>query len=133
MKLQPESEHPHGLNDKDFDGLFTKNKPVIFAFHAYPWLIHRLTYRRTNHHNVHVRGYKEEGTITTPFDMTVMNQLDRFDLVQDVIDRLPQLEDKAAYLKQEMKDKLIEHKNYIRKNGIDMPEVRNWKWENNKM
>ena len=96
-------------------------------------LIHRLTYRRTNHHNIHVRGYKEEGTITTPFDMTVMNQLDRFDLVQDVIDRLPQLEDKAAYLKEEMKDKLIEHKNYIRKNGIDMPEVRDWKWENNKM
>ncbi len=128
MKLQPESEHPHGLNDKDFDALFTKNKPVIFAFHAYPWLIHRLTYRRTNHNNIHVRGYKEEGTITTPFDMTVMNQLDRFDLVQDVIDRLPQLEDKAAYLKQAMKDKLIEHANYIRKNGIDMPEVRNWKW-----
>ena len=128
MKLQPESEHPHGLNDTDFDALFTKNKPVIFAFHAYPWLIHRLTYRRTNHHNIHVRGYKEEGTITTPFDMTVMNQLDRFDLVQDVIDRLPQLKDKAAYLKQEMKDKLIEHKNYIRKNGIDIPEVRDWKW-----
>ena len=128
MKLQPESEHPHGLNDKDFDALFTKNKPVIFAFHAYPWLIHRLTYRRTNHHNIHVRGYKEEGTITTPFDMTVLNQLDRFDLVQDVIDRLPQLEDKAAYLKQEMKDKLIEHASYIRKNGIDMPEIRNWKW-----
>ncbi len=130
MKLQPESEHPHGLNDKDFDALFTKNKPVIFAFHAYPWLIHRLTYRRTNHGNIHVRGYKEEGTITTPFDMTVLNQLDRFDLVQDVIDRLPQLENKADYLKQEMKDKLIEHKNYIRKNGIDMPEVRNWKWKN---
>ena len=128
MKLQPESEHPHGLNDADFDALFTKNKPVIFAFHAYPWLIHRLTYRRTNHHNIHVRGYKEEGTITTPFDMTVMNQLDRFDLVQDVIDRLPQLKDTAAYLKQEMKDKLIEHKNYIRKNGIDIPEVRDWKW-----
>ena len=130
MKLQPESEHPHGLNDKDFDALFTKNKPVIFAFHAYPWLIHRLTYRRANHGNIHVRGYKEEGTITTPFDMTVLNQLDRFDLVQDVIDRLPQLENKADYLKQEMKDKLIEHKNYIRKNGIDMPEVRNWKWKN---
>jgi xylulose-5-phosphate/fructose-6-phosphate phosphoketolase len=128
MKLQPESEHPHGLSDNDFDALFTKSKPVIFAFHAYPWLIHRLTYRRANHHNIHVRGYKEEGTITTPFDMTVMNQLDRFDLVQDVLDRLPQLEDKAAYLKQEMKDKLIEHKNYIRKNGIDLPEVRNWKW-----
>ena len=128
MKLQPETEHPHGLSDKDFDALFTKNKPVIFAFHAYPWLIHRLTYRRTNHHNIHVRGYKEEGTITTPFDMTVLNQLDRFDLVQDVIDRLPQLKDKAAYLKQEMKDKLIVHKSYIQKNGIDMPEILNWKW-----
>ena len=128
MKLQPESEHPHGLNDKDFDALFTKNKPVIFAFHAYPWLIHRLTYRRTNHRNIHVRGYKEEGTITTPFDMTVLNQLDRFNLVQDVIDRLPQLENKAAYLKQEMQDKLVVHKNYIRENGIDMPEILNWKW-----
>ncbi len=129
MKLQPETEHPHGLNDKDFDALFTVNKPVIFAFHAYPWLIHRLTYRRTNHHNIHVRGYKEEGTITTPFDMTVLNQLDRFDLVQDVIDRLPQLEDRADYLKQEMKNKLIEHGQYIRENGLDMPEVRNWKWK----
>ena len=132
MKLQPESEHPHGLNDNDFDALFTKNKPVIFAFHAYPWLIHRLTYRRSNHHNIHVRGYKEEGTITTPFDMTVLNQLDRFDLVQDVIDRLPQLENKAAYLKQEMKDKLVGHKNYIRENGIDMSEILNWKWNGNK-
>ncbi len=128
MKLQPESEHPHGLNDKDFDALFTKNKPVIFAFHAYPWLIHRLTYRRTNHHNIHVRGYKEEGTITTPFDMTVLNQLDRFDLVKDVVDRLPQLEDKGAYLKEEMKNKLIEHRKYIYKNGVDMDEIKNWKW-----
>jgi xylulose-5-phosphate/fructose-6-phosphate phosphoketolase len=130
MRLQPETEHPHGLNDKDFDTFFTKDKPVIFAFHGYPWLIHRLTYQRTNHINFHVRGYKEEGTITTPFDMTVLNQLDRFDLVQDVLDRLPQLKDKTAYLKQEMQDKLIEHKNYIRKEGMDMPEVRNWKWKN---
>ena len=129
MKLQPEIEHPHGLSDKDFDALFTKSKPVIFAFHGYPWLIHRLTYRRTNHGNIHVRGYKEEGTITTAFDMTVLNQLDRFDLVQDVLDRLPQLEDITAYLKQEMQDKLIEHKNYIRKNGIDMPEIKDWKWK----
>jgi xylulose-5-phosphate/fructose-6-phosphate phosphoketolase len=129
MKLQPEEEHPHGLNDKDFDALFTKDKPVIFAFHAYPWLIHRLTYRRTNHKNIHVRGYKEEGTITTAFDMTVMNDMDRFHLVQDVIDRLPQLGDKAAYLKEEMQDKLIEHKNYITTNGIDMDEIRNWKWQ----
>ncbi len=128
MKLQPETEHPHGLGNADFDSLFTKTKPVIFAFHAYPWLIHRLTYKRTNHHNIHVRGYKEEGTITTPFDMTVLNQMDRFDLVQDVVDRLPQLGDKAAYLKQEMKDNLIRHRNYIRENGMDMPEIRNWKW-----
>ena len=128
MKLQPEKEHPHGLNDDDFDALFTKTKPVVFAFHAYPWLIHRLTYKRNNHHNIHVRGYKEEGTITTPFDMTVLNEMDRFNLVQDVIDRLPQLGDTAAYLKQEMKDKLVQHKYYIRENGIDMPEVREWKW-----
>ncbi len=128
MKLQPKSEHPHGLSDADFDTLFTKDKPVIFAFHAYPWLIHRLTYRRTNHANIHVRGYKEEGTITTPFDMTVLNQMDRFTLVMDTIDRLPQLKDKGAYLKQAMEDKLVEHKNYIRKNGLDLPEVRNWKW-----
>ena len=133
MKLQPEREHPHGLNDTDFDALFTKDKPVIFAFHAYPWSIHRLTYRRTNHDNIHVRGYKEEGTITTPFDMTVMNQLDRWDLVQDVIDRLPQLNDRGAYLKEEMKNKLIEHKIYIRENGIDMPEIRDWKWNQNKL
>ncbi len=128
MKLQPEAEHPHGLNDKDFDALFTTNKPVIFAFHAYPWLIHRLTYRRTNHSNMHVRGYKEEGTITTPFDMTVLNELDRFNLVQDVIDRLPQLGAKAAYIKEEMKNNLIRHRNYIRTHGIDMPEVKDWKW-----
>ncbi|MDE3181874.1 MAG: phosphoketolase family protein [Bacteroidota bacterium] len=128
MKLQPKSEHPHGLSDADFDTLFTKDKPVIFAFHAYPWLIHRLTYRRTNHDNIHVRGYKEEGTITTPFDMTVLNQMDRFTLVMDTIDRLPQLKDRGAYLKQAMEDKLVEHKNYIRENGRDLPEVRNWKW-----
>ena len=129
MKLQPETEHPHGLSDTDFDMLFTKDKPVIFAFHGYPWLIHRLTYRRTNHINLHVRGYKEEGTITTAFDMTVLNDMDRFHLVQDVLDRLPQLGDEVAYLKQEMQDKLIEHNYYIRKNGMDMPEVKNWKWK----
>jgi xylulose-5-phosphate/fructose-6-phosphate phosphoketolase len=128
MKLQPSTEHPHGLSDYDFDGLFTRDKPVIFAFHGYPWLIHRLTYRRTNHNNLHVRGYKEEGTITTPFDMTVLNEMDRFDLVQDVIDRLPQLKGRGDHLKQQMKNKLIEHKEYIYANGQDMPEIRTWKW-----
>ncbi len=129
MKLQPQTEHPHGLSDADFDTLFTKDKPVIFAFHGYPWLIHRLTYRRTNHNNIHVRGYKEEGTITTPFDMTVMNDLDRFHLAMDTIDRVPRIWEKGAYLKQALKDKLVEHKQYIRKNGMDLPEVRDWKWK----
>ena len=128
MKLQPSSEHPHGLSDPDFDALFTQNKPIIFAFHGYPWLIHRLTYRRTNHANLHVRGYKEEGTITTPFDMTVLNDLDRFHLVMDVIDRLPQAGSVGVYLKQQMQNRLIEHKRYIHRFGQDMPEVRNWKW-----
>ncbi|GGA88862.1 putative phosphoketolase [Puia dinghuensis] len=129
MKLQPQSEHPHGLSDFDFDLLFTRNKPVIFAYHGYPWLVHRLTYRRTNHGNIHVRGYKEEGTITTPFDMTVLNDMDRFHLVMDVVERLPQLGQRAAYLKQEMEDTLIRHRQYIREEGIDLPEVLNWKWK----
>ena len=128
MTLQPQSEHPHGLGDKDFDALFTKDKPIIFAFHGYPWLIHRLTYRRTNHRNLHVRGYKEEGTTTTPFDMVVLNDLDRFHLVGDVIDRVPSLGARAAYAKQFIRDKLIDHKTYIHKHGEDMPEVRNWSW-----
>jgi xylulose-5-phosphate/fructose-6-phosphate phosphoketolase len=128
MKLQPPSEHPHGLSDRDFDALFTKDKPIIFAYHGYPWLIHRLTYRRTNHNNLHVRGYKEEGTITTPFDMAVLNDLDRFHLAMDTIDRLPQLGARCAYLKQELRDKLIDHRRYIEKYGDDLPEVREWKW-----
>ena len=130
MRLQPEIEHPHGLSDSDFDALFTKDKHVIFAFHAYPSLIHQLTYRRTNHHNIHVRGYKEEGTITTPFDMTVLNDLDRFHLVMDTIDRLPQTGEKGQTLKRLLEAKLIEHKQYIQSNGQDMPEIRDWKWEN---
>ncbi len=128
MKLVPQSEHPHGLSDHDFDTLFTRNKPIIFAYHGYPWLIHRLTYRRTNHDNLHVRGYKEEGTITTPFDMAVLNDLDRFHLVADVVDRVPTLSSTAAYVKQAVRDKLIEHREYIVERGEDMPEIRNWRW-----
>jgi len=128
MKLQPDTEHPHGLTDLDFDSLFTKDKPVVFAFHGYPWLLHRMTYKRTNHENIHVRGYKEEGTITTYFDMTVLNDLDRFHLVQDVINRIPQLGPDGDKLKQLMASKLIEHKKYIDKHGQDMPEILNWKW-----
>ena len=128
MTLQPDTEHPHGLKDKDFDSLFTTDKPIIFAYHGYPWLIHRLTYRRTNHKNLHVRGYKEEGTTTTPFDMVVRNDLDRFHLAGDVIDRVPKLGYTAAYVKQMLRDKLIEHKQYVTTYGQDMPEIREWKW-----
>jgi len=128
MKLQPQGEHPHGLSDKDFDVLFTNDKPIIFAYHGYPSLIHQLTYRRTNHSNLHVRGYKEEGTTTTPFDMTVMNDLDRFHLFGDVIDRLPQLESQADRARQFIRTRLLEHKQYIERHGEDMPEIRNWKW-----
>ncbi len=128
MALQPSSEHPHGLSDLDFDTLFTKDKPIVFAFHGYPWLIHRLTYRRTNHKNLHVRVYKEEGTTTTPFDMVVLNELDRFHLVQDVIDRLPQLGSRAAYAKQAIRNALIEHRQYINERGEDHPFVLGWKW-----
>jgi xylulose-5-phosphate/fructose-6-phosphate phosphoketolase len=128
MRLQPTTEHPNGLSDKDFDELFTKDKPVVFAYHGYPWLIHRLTYRRTNHANLHVRGYKEEGTTSTPFDMVVMNDMDRFHLAADVIDRVPRLAPQAVYLKQYIRDKLIDHKHYIYKHGEDMPEIQNWQW-----
>ena len=128
MALQPQSEHPHGLGDKEFDALFTKDKPIVFAYHGYPSLIHRLTYRRTNHHNLHVRGYKEEGTTTTPFDMAVLNDIDRFHLVKDVIDRVPRLGAGAANLTKMIRDKLIDHQRYIRQYGEDQPEIRNWKW-----
>jgi xylulose-5-phosphate/fructose-6-phosphate phosphoketolase len=128
MRLQPASEHPHGLSDTAFDLLFTRDKPIVFAYHGYPWLIHRLTYRRTNHDNLHVRGYKEEGTITTPFDMAVLNDLDRFHLAGDAVDRLPQLGAQRAYFKQQMADLLTEHRLYIRRYGQDMPLIRDWRW-----
>jgi xylulose-5-phosphate/fructose-6-phosphate phosphoketolase len=128
MSLLPPSEHPNGISDKDFDTLFTKDKPIIFAFHGYPWLIHRLTYRRTNHHNLHVRGYKEEGTTTTPFDMCVLNQLDRFNLVRDVLDRVPKLGDRAAYAQQAIREKLIDHREHIARTGDDLPEISGWQW-----
>jgi xylulose-5-phosphate/fructose-6-phosphate phosphoketolase len=129
MTLQPREEHPHGLPGRDFDNLFTTDKPIIFAYHGYPWLIHRLTYRRTNHANLHVRGYKEEGTTTTPFDMAVLNELDRFHLVMDAVDRVPELGRDAAYIKQSMLDKLVEHRRYITTHGEDMPEIRDWTWQ----
>jgi len=129
MKLQPNTEHPHGLSDPEFDSLFTTSRPVIFAFHGYPWLIHRLAYRRTNHANLHVRGYKEEGTTTTPFDMVMMNDLDRFHLVIDVIDRVPGLGSKAGHVRQKMVDERVRHRQYTRDHGEDEPDVRNWTWK----
>ncbi len=128
LKLQPESEHPHGLSDRDFDSLFTTNKPIIFNFHAYPWLIHRLTYRRTNHANLHVRGYKEKGSINTPMDLAIQNQIDRFSLAMDVIDRLPHLRVAGAHVKEMLKDMQIDCTNYAYEYGIDMPEIVNWRW-----
>jgi xylulose-5-phosphate/fructose-6-phosphate phosphoketolase len=128
MKLQPPSEHPHGLPDREFDDLFTTSQPIIFAYHGYPWLIHRLAYRRTNHPNLHVRGYKEEGTVTTPFDMLVRNDMDRYHLVMDVIDRVPQLGPRAAHVRQAMVDIRTRHVAWTREHGEDLPEVRDWKW-----
>jgi xylulose-5-phosphate/fructose-6-phosphate phosphoketolase len=129
MTLQPNEHHPHGLSDSEFDALFTTDRPVIFAYHGYPWTIHRLTYRRSNHDNIHVRGYNEEGTTTTPFDMTVLNGLDRYHLVHSVLDWVPKLKGIRVGLKQAMDDKLLEHRAYIRAHGEDMPEIRAWKWE----
>ncbi|HVE12442.1 MAG TPA: phosphoketolase family protein, partial [Elusimicrobiota bacterium] len=128
MKLQPRGEHPHGLSDAEFEKLFTPDKPVVFAFHGYPWLVHRLTYRRPGQRNIHVRGYKEEGSITTPFDMTVLNELDRFHLVLDVLDRIPGLGARAAGLRRAMERKLDEHRRYIASRGQDLPEIRDWRW-----
>jgi xylulose-5-phosphate/fructose-6-phosphate phosphoketolase len=129
LALQPPADHPHGLSDAEFDGLFTTAQPVVFAFHGYPWLIHRLTYRRTNHANIHVRGYKEEGTITTAFDMTVLNELDRFHLAMDAIARLPQTGERGLSVKRLLQARLDEHRRYIREHGLDMPEIRDWTWE----
>jgi xylulose-5-phosphate/fructose-6-phosphate phosphoketolase len=128
MRLEPDAEHPHGMSDHEFDALFTSDRPVIFAFHGYPLLIHRLTYRRHNHHNIHVRGYKEEGTTTTPFDMVMLNDLDRFHLVIDVIDRVPGIADRAAWLRQEMVDARVEARAYGREHGEDPPEITSWQW-----
>jgi xylulose-5-phosphate/fructose-6-phosphate phosphoketolase len=128
MRLQPESEHPHGLSDAEFDTIFTADRPVVFAYHGYPWLIHRLTYRRTNHDNIHVRGYKEEGTTTTPFDMVMLNDLDRFHLVIDVIDRVESLGSRAAALRQHMEDERLRCRAYTRAEGEDAPDVRDWAW-----
>ena len=128
MTLQPREEHPNGLTGHDFDRLFTTDRPIIFAYHGYPWLIHRLAYRRTNHPNLHVRGYKEEGTTTTPFDMAVRNQIDRFDLMFDAVDRVPRFAHLAPHVKQFVRDKLIDHRQYIERVGDDMPEIKRWRW-----
>jgi xylulose-5-phosphate/fructose-6-phosphate phosphoketolase len=128
MRLQPESEHPHGLSDAQFDALFTRDKPVIFAYHGYPWLIHRLAYRRANHRNIHVRGYKEQGTITTPFDMAVLNDLDRFHLAADALVRLPQLGARGDAIRSQLAARLTAHRAFIRANGSDLPEIRDWRW-----
>ena len=131
MTLQPREQHPHGLSDRDFDSLFTREKPVIFAYHGYPYLIHRLTYNRTNHAGMHVRGFAEEGTTTTPFDMVVLNELDRYHLAIEAIERVPGLVTKAAHVKQQFRDALIEHARYVREHGEDMPQIRDWVWPKN--
>jgi xylulose-5-phosphate/fructose-6-phosphate phosphoketolase len=128
MRLQPATEHPHGLDDREFDALFTPDRPIVFAYHGYPWLIHRLAYRRTNHRNLHVRGYKEEGTTTTPFDMAIRNDLDRYHLVMDVIDRVPTLGSRAVHVRQEMVDARLRARAYAQEHGEDAPEVRDWAW-----
>ena len=128
MRLQPDTEHPHGLSDHEYDAFFTTDRPTIFAYHGYPWLIHRLTYRRANHEHLHVRGYKEEGTTTTPFDMVVRNDIDRFHLVMDVIDRVPGLARKAAVVRQKMVDLRTKHRAYVVEHGADMPEITEWLW-----
>jgi xylulose-5-phosphate/fructose-6-phosphate phosphoketolase len=128
MRLQDPKEHPHGLSDTEFDAIFTTDRPIVFAYHGYPWLIHRLTYRRTNHDNLHVRGYKEEGTVTTPFDMVMRNDLDRFHLAIDVIDRVPRLASTEALLRQELVDQRLQARAYAREHGEDPPEIRDWRW-----
>jgi xylulose-5-phosphate/fructose-6-phosphate phosphoketolase len=128
MRLQDESEHPHGLPAAAFDALFTTDKPVVFAYHGYPWLIHRLTYRRTNHQNIHVRGYVEEGTTTTPFDICVMNRIDRYNLAISAIDRIPRLRGTAAHAREALTGKLLEHRRHVRAQGVDLPEIRDWQW-----
>ncbi len=129
MTLQPSSEHPHGLSDEEFDEIFTCDRPVIFAYHGYPWLIHRLTYKRRNHDNIHVRGYKEEGTTTTPFDMTVLNNLDRYQLVFDAIQRTPRLHARVGQAREQLEARIQKHKEYVMEHGQDLPEIRNWKWQ----
>jgi xylulose-5-phosphate/fructose-6-phosphate phosphoketolase len=128
FKLEPDSEHPHGLSDRDFDSLFTVDKPIVFNFHGYPWLIHKLAYRRRNHSNLHVRGYKEFGSINTPLQLAIENQVDRFNLAIDVIDRVPRLKDTGAHIKEWLKNQIVEHLNYAHEHGIDKPEITNWRW-----
>jgi xylulose-5-phosphate/fructose-6-phosphate phosphoketolase len=128
MRLQDDRQHPHGLSDAEFDAYFTRDKPVIFAYHGYPWLIHRLTYRRANHDNFHVRGYVEEGTTTTPFDICVMNRIDRYDLAIDVIDRVPRLREIGSHARDRLRDMITEHRRYVRTHGEDLPEIREWAW-----